>query len=388
MTTVLNRGGHALAALAATALLAGCASGEAEARRQAEAEALAAQLARTPPPISLDESVAQAASVYLAFAREVQAIEGGFASPEAVQAALRKGAAYDPGQVSRGLVAYASIVALQSPEFVAGVQQYARDPALRAKLVADIVADPRYASYLPGADQAAGLVTETLRADILALGRAAESVENDAYAIQAAYDPRQVWGRSAVADREGRLADAKALSAQTMLPSAAEAQRLLDAARAGQGLGVTSGNPRQPPYSPVVVNALAIAALAALGEGGAEARPTMDRLQTEPVSEGCLAMSKLMLFQCLAASRPSYEDIFCVGRHEIRDLAVCISGASMPAPIITVSDVTAVGPPQPPPAPAIRPAPFDPPAPTRASPPPPIRTPVSPTQRLNSSPGG
>ena len=34
-------------------------------------------------------------------------------------------------------------------------------------------------------------------------------------------------------------------------------------------------------------------------------------------------MSKLMLFQCLAASRPSYEDMFCVGRHVARDLATC-----------------------------------------------------------------
>jgi hypothetical protein len=44
-------------------------------------------------------------------------------------------------------------------------------------------------------------------------------------------------------------------------------------------------------------------------------------------------MSKLMLFQCLAASRPSYEDIFCIGRHVARDLATCTAQNITPAPI-------------------------------------------------------
>jgi hypothetical protein len=390
MTMALNRGGLALAALAATALLTACASGEAEARRQAEAKAvrLAAELAaRTPPPIALDDAVAQAASVYLAFTRDVQSIRGGFETPEAVQAALRRSAAYQPDQLSRGLVAYASIVALQSPEFVAGVRQYAVDRATRETLAADIAADPRYASYLPGAPEAAGLIMATLRTDILALGQAADSVESDAYAIQAAYDPRQTWGRSEVADREGRLAGAKALSAQAMLPSAEDAQRLLEAARLGQGLTTASGDPRRPPYPPVVANALAIAALAALGQAGPEARPTTDRLQTEAVSQGCLAMSKLNLYQCLAASRPSYEDIYCVGRHAIRDLAVCTSGAAMPASIVTVSGLTTTSVQPPPPTPAIHPAPFETP-PTPAAPAPLTRTPDSTNERLNTSPGG
>jgi len=120
MRSAMMRRGLSLAALCAAAVLAGCASGPTEAeveaaRVAAEAAALAA---RTPPPINLSLSVAQDAAVYLAFSREIAAIRGGFENPEAIQAALRQGAAYDPGQISRGLVAYASIVALQAPEFV------------------------------------------------------------------------------------------------------------------------------------------------------------------------------------------------------------------------------------------------------------------------------
>ncbi|MDP3801179.1 hypothetical protein [Brevundimonas sp.] len=378
-----------LAALAAAAVLTGCASNnnveaEAEAARLAAAAEAAARL---PPPITLNDSVAQAASVYVAFTRDMAAIEGGFADPEAVQAALRRGSAYNPEQLSRGLVAYASILALQSPEFVAGVRQYAAHQATREKLVADIVADPRRASYLPGAEAGAGLIIATLRDDIDALGRAADAVENDAYAVQASYDARRSWGVAHVADREGRLAAVKARSTEVMTPSAADAAGLFAAAHSGTGLPV-SGGPRRPPYPPAVENALALAALAALGAAGDNARANTDALQNEPTGQRCLNMSKLNLFQCLAASRPSYEDMFCVGRHIVRDLATCTRGAAMPAAVVTVSDLVPVGPP-------IAAAP--PPIVISPAPPPPAQAPapaarpgidVSPTVRLNTGAPG
>lgn len=372
MHSAIMRHGRSLAALCAAAVLAGCASGkaeaEAEAARVAEAAALAA---RTPPAISLNEGVARDAAIYLAFAREIATLRGGFDSPEAIQAALRKGSAYDPGQISRGMVAYASIIALQSPDFVAGVNQYGVNPAGRQKMIADIVADPRTASYLPGADVAAGLIMAALDVDIDALTAAANSVENDAYAIQA--DGRRSWAIAHITDREGRLSGAKARSSEPMSPSAQEAGRLFAAANSGMGLDVSAGRRRQAPYPPVVSNALALAALAALGAGGEDARANTVALQAEPTSRNCLNESKLNLYQCLAASRPSYEDMFCVGRHIVRDLATCTRAAALPAATVTVSEVElaedAV--------PRIVTAPLDPPQ----------RTPVSPTQQLNIGTG-
>lgn len=383
--------GLSVATLAAAALLAGCASNNAAAEAEAEAARVAAEIAaRTPPPIALNQGVAEAAAVYRAFSRDMAALEGGFTNPDQIQAALRRGAAYDPGQISRGLVAYASILALQSPEFVAGVRSLAGDRATRERLVADIVADPDLASTLPGADAAAGLVMTTLSADIDALSRAANSIENDAYAIQARYDPRRSWGVAEVQDREGRLEAAKVSSARTMLPPAEEASRLSAAAHSGGGALPVSGAPRKPPYPPAVVNALALAALAALGYAGENARANTDALQFDRVSQGCLSMSKLNLFQCLAASRPNYEDMFCLGRHIVRDLATCSRGAAMPAPIVTVSDVIPTDPPPPPAPKPIITTPGPPPAvspPAPASPPPPPRPAPSITEKLNTEPG-
>lgn len=385
--------GLTIIALAAAALLAGCASDNAAVEAEAEAARVAAEIAaRTPPPIRLNEGVAQAAAVYMAFSRDMAALEGGFTDPEQIQAALRRGSAYDPGQISRGLVAYASILALQSPEFVAGVRSLADDTATREKLVADIVADPRYASTLPGAEAAAGLVMSTLSADINALGRAANLIENDAYAIQAPYDPRRPWGVAEVMNREGRLEAAKSRSAETMLPSAEEASRLFAAAHSGGGALPVSGEPRKPPYPPAVTNALALAALAALGYAGENARANTDALQFDRVSHGCLTMSKLNLFQCLAASRPNYEDMFCLGRHVVRDLATCSRGAAMPAPIVTVSDVIPVETPVPAagpiiitpvPSPDARPPITITPVPAAVAPP---RPEPSLTERLNTQP--
>lgn len=402
MRPVFPHRGLSAAALA-VALLTGCAS-DTPTRAEIEAARVAAETAavaaRTPPPIRLNQGVADAAAVYMAFSRDMAALEGGFTNPEQIQAALRRGAAYDPGQISRGLVAYASILALQSPEFVSGVRGLADDQASRERLVARIVADPDYASTLPGAEAAAGLVMATLAADINALSRAANSIENDAYAIQAAYDPRRSWGVAEVADREGRLEAAKVRSAQTMLPSANEAARLFAAAHSGGGALPLSGEPRKPPYPPAVVNALSLAALAALGYAGDNATANTDALQFDRVSHGCLSMSKLNLFQCLAASRPNYEDMFCLGRHIVRDLATCSRGAAMPAPIVTVSDVTPADPPPrsaepivitpPPPARPITvtpvPAPRTeaPPAVSRPAPAPPPRPAPSITERLNT----
>ncbi len=405
--------GAALVALAVAGLLSSC--GPSRAEREAEemrvaavvaAQEAAAIAARLPPPVALNDSVAQSAAVYLTFTRDMATISGGFASPQAVQAALRRGAAYDANQISRGLVAYASILALQSPEFVSGVRQAGAEPAARRQMIDRIVADPAYASTLPGAEAAASLVMGVLEADIVALSTAADSVESDAYNIQYTGDQRHGWGRASAENREGRLQALKDLS-RPVVPSGSETARLYAASNSGSGLGVSAGRPRRAPYAQSVTNALAMAALAALGAAGDNARANTDALQYDRASQDCLASSKLNLFQCMAAARPAYEEMFCLGRHVIRDLSTCARGAALPAAIITVGNPTQSRSPAPAPrsptiepqpltAPTPAPAPAVAPQPTYSRAPvavtPPTTTPPtsgqSATQRLNSGPNG
>jgi hypothetical protein len=369
------RRGLSAAALVAAAILASCESGPSKA--ELEAQRLAAELAaRKPPPVSLNQGVADAASIYVAFLREARTIQpGGFPDAESIQVALRKGSAYDADQLSRGLIAYGAIIALQSPEFVAGVQQFSVDPTQRQQMVAQIVADPAYAATLPGADAAAGLISATIGKDAIAMRAIAEAIEQDAYTIQGRGDPRRRWAVTPIPNREVRLESAKTLSAVTMLPSAQEASLLFTAANSGTGLGLEPSR-KGPPYTPAVVRSLAIAALGALGSGGDEARVNTEALTHEPNSEFCMDMSKLMLFQCLAASRPSYEDIFCLGRHITRDLATCATEATQITTII-------VGDPQETSAPVRTPISVVVPQAAPATTP---TTPVITTQSLNTTP--
>ncbi|MET4683206.1 hypothetical protein [Brevundimonas faecalis] len=326
MFQAFSRRGLSVAAIAAAAVLASCSTPEPAAPPPAPPPP-------PPPAVALNESVAQAASVYVAFVRDVGSIQAGFPDAESIQAAIRKGAAYEPAQLSRAMIAYGSILALQSPEYVAGVRQFAADPAQRQQMVARIIADPAYAATLPGADSAAGLITSTMGKDIASLTAIAEAVEGDAYTIQERRDPRRRWAVQPVADRVGRLEGAKTLSV-ARLPSAEESSRLFAAANSGSGLGLAPAQ-RGAPFTPAVVNSLAIAALAALGAAGEDAKVNTDALTTESNNEFCLNMSKLMLFQCLAASRPSYEDMFCTGRHIVRDLATCTAQYTGPVPVAT-----------------------------------------------------
>lgn len=330
MSQAFLRRGLSVAAIAAAALLASCSTPEPEAPPPPPVPPL--------PAVSLNEGVAQAASIYVAYVRQVGSIKAGFPDAESIQAALRTGSASDPAQLSRSMIAYGSILALQSPEYVAGVRQFGSTPALRQQMIASIVADPAYAATLPGADAAAGLIVATMGKDIEALTVIAEAVEGDAYTIQERSDPRRRWAVVPVANREARLESAKTLSV-AQLPSAEESARLFAAANSGAGLNLTPAQ-RGAPFTPAIVNSLAIAALAALGAAGEDAKANTDALTTESNSEFCTSMSKLMLYQCLAASRPSYEDMFCVGRHVVRDLAQCTAQYTGPMPVPATPTVT------------------------------------------------
>ena len=47
----------------------------------------------------------------------------------------------------------------------------------------------------------------------------------------------------------------------------------------------------------------------------------------------CLERAKRDLFQCLAVAKPNYEDIFCMGRHEMAQPAACVAaGAGVELP--------------------------------------------------------
>ncbi|HEX6860670.1 MAG TPA: hypothetical protein VF138_10785, partial [Caulobacteraceae bacterium] len=251
----------------------------------------------------------------------------------AVRQALTTGAAYEPRQFLRGAVAYAAVVALQDPTFVAAVREFGRDPVQRKYVASEIVANPAYVVGIDGSASAAGLVTKAMRGDSTRLFIAGQAVKQAAYDVQ-----RQNWSKASIADPEARLLQAKALSAKPRKAELSDLSLLQQASIGAASLGISAGS-EDPPYTPLVVRGMAVAALAALGEGGEANMSQLDALLADGSTAYCLNMAKLNLYQCLAVAKPHYEDVFCLGQHILMDTGQCLmkgSGAPTPLTVATV----------------------------------------------------
>ena len=306
-----------LAAFAVSATLVGC------------AEPAPPQMIAPPPPpppaVSLSPRVIEQASAYRAYIARTATITPAFADGEAVSQSLKTGEAYEPGQLLRGAIAYGAVVALQDPAFVAGVRKYAGDADQRRTIAYEIMKDPAYAVGFSGSESAAGLVMTALGDDgrrLLDLGR---SVKQAAYDVQ--HSP---WSKAEVPGREDRLALAKQLSSTPLMGETAETARLQLAVTGSSPMGLNAQT-ASPPYTPLVIRSLAVAALAALGYADETSIGQVTPILADPRASTCLSMSKLNLYQCLAVAKPHYEDVFCLGQHVLMDTGSCLmQGAGVP----------------------------------------------------------
>lgn len=278
-----------------------------------------------PPPVptvSLSPQVVQAASAWRYYMTRSGAITPDFVDGDSIARALQTGAASEPGQMARGAIAYAAVVALQDKAFVESVRVYARDPAQRREVVGELLKNPAYVAGLPDSASAAGLVIANLGSDAQRLYDAGKAVKQSAYDIQ-----KQAWSKAEISGREARLAAAKSVSVTAMAGDLAETARLQQISMALPSAAV-SVPPAQPPYTPTVTRGLAIAALAVLGEARDSDMVTITGLMNEPNIGGCVGSAKLNLYQCLAVARPHYEDAFCLGQHALMDTGRCMIRAS------------------------------------------------------------
>ncbi|MDB5461871.1 MAG: hypothetical protein JWP23_260 [Phenylobacterium sp.] len=310
-----------LAALVLSAVLAGCA---APAPPPPPPPAPVAVI----PPVSLSPRVVEQAAAYRAYVTRASAISPAFSGADDVAQSLKTGASYEPGHLLRGAIAYGAVVALQDPAYVAGVRKFVGDPDQRRTVAYEIMKDPAYAVGFDGSASAAGLVMGALGGDGRKLLETGRSVKQAAYDVQ-----HQAWSKGDVPARDIRLALAKSLSATPGLGEVAETSRLQQAVTGSAQMGL-SAESASPPYTPLVIRSLAIAALAALGYADDASLAQVMPILAEPNSATCLNMSKLNLYQCLAVAKPHYEDVFCLGQHILIDTGHClIKGVGVAEPV-------------------------------------------------------
>jgi hypothetical protein len=287
-----------------------------------------------PPPPMPDVSMAgkfvAAAGAYDDYMRQAASISPAFTDAGTVGQSLRAGAAYEPGQLRTGMVAYAAIAVLTDAAFVADVRRAGATPEGRYALVAKIFANPKAALAFADGARAAGIAKQAAVSGGMRLYAQGNAVKLAAYSIQ-----HQPWSLQTVPDLDSRADAVKHLST-TQRPSPGSETQTLDLMVAGEpptGLGL---DPAPGPYSALVVRAVALAALASIGQADDEAAPRLGWLTDDYYLDHCLAEAKLSLFECLAVARPNYEDVFCLGQHAMKDTGACVvigAGGAVPIDI-------------------------------------------------------
>ena len=328
----------ALAALFATSALAATVDGGGAAPATFQ-PAPAAQASES--QVVLATRVVESAAAYAGYMDRAGAIKADYVNGQGVQNALKVGQAFEAKQLQQGMIAYAALVALRDPAFVNQLRVYAADPRMRDAIAANLLADPNYVAAIPGVDSAAGLVVGALNAQGSRVKAAGVAVKQSAYDIQ-----HQKWSLATVANREGRLIEAKAVSSTPLVISEAERSRVIALPTSQSALQT---GPIPGPYTPSVAKGLALAALAVLGKAGEDNVQQVSFLLVNPTDGFCFNMSKLNLYQCLSVAKPHYEDVFCLGQHILLDTAQCVmksagtpfSNAPLAASVVTASSPVA-----------------------------------------------
>ncbi len=225
------------------------------------------------------------------------------------------------------MIGYAAIAALQDERFIEGVQRAARDNPDRQGLIDKLLANPATVLSIDGADGAARRVRAALQRRAEAVSSAGRAVKQSAYDVQ-----HSAWSKVRVPDPQARLAEVKSLSATRAAFADGEEARLVKTLAEMN----RSADDSQTP-TPVMVRALALAAVAVLGRARTPDLPRLAPLLAERGSGDCLKMAKLNLYQCLAVAGPHYEDIFCLGQHALIDTGQCVARAASYSPYVPMT---------------------------------------------------
>jgi hypothetical protein len=259
---------------------------------------------------ALGRHITDSASAYESYVRWAAGVDPAFKDATAVRGAVHAGAGFHPGQLQEGEIAYAALMALNNPDFVAGVRGEA-DPDFASHLLSQ----PQSVLMTPGARRAAAAATAALRAQGAVLTAQGEAISRAAYTLQA-----QPWSRMPVADPSAALAISKAAAHRPRTAETASKKLLV---RSVMTAATTEAEATS--VSPLVVRGLALAALAVRGGTGDAREASVAGLLHDDLAAMCMNLARMNLDQCLAAAGPHYEHVFCLGRHAVGETGKCVA---------------------------------------------------------------
>ncbi|MEM9750442.1 MAG: hypothetical protein AAF869_05755 [Pseudomonadota bacterium] len=274
------------------------------------------------------------AAHYVDFRMDVDRLDAlGLRSLKETREAHERLGAHDPQKLAEGWMAYAALVAADTPQFVEAVRKELRRSS-RDRVLKNITEKPRYLSNLAGAGDAYQSVLRTAASDAHKMAAVGEKFRSRSYELQ-----ETSWGVKPTADQQQRLKKVRTL-AQTRRPSAApvfpakrglQGAQLASAGDDWSAIWASANASKSKTYElsgaraqPVMDQVLILAAQHMLGASdGAYADQTQQLLRNDKTRQ-CFNWAKLHLDQCIAATRAPYEEAYCLGRHGLDDIAGCV----------------------------------------------------------------
>ncbi|WDI32213.1 hypothetical protein PUV54_03275 [Hyphococcus flavus] len=284
-----------------------------------------------------DNSLERSAANYIRFREDVAAIEAmPFTDEEVTREAHRRLSTHDSTELAGGWVAYAALVAADSPAFAEAIQDEIKKKSNRRKgviggvdgLMANIAQDPAYLRNLSGADEAVSAILAMSVQDSTRIAELGDAFKTQAYAMQ-----KTSWGKKRISPPQSRLDEAANYGRARAKPATPVFERPVNDGVMAPALanarqewaadwGASGGAGRVSEKSAdIIINN--ILNLAARYSTNALNPRLVEVYAANPKSERCLSMAKLTLDQCIAATRTPYEEAFCLGEHGLNDVATC-----------------------------------------------------------------
>lgn len=282
-----------------------------------------------------DNALERQAAEYIRFREDVAAIEAmPFKNADITREAHRRFAAHDSEGLSAGWVAYAALVAADTPEFAAALKKEMKKKARRGKLggrdglLSNLAQDPSYIRKLDGANKAVEAVLAMTMQDGARINALGESFKEQAYAMQ-----KTSWGKKRIAPSQTRIKEAANYGKKRRAPAAPDLDRTTaggvtaPALASGSGQwsadwGEAAGKGRMNEANAKVIMDRVLNLAARYSTGGINTK-IVEVYAKNNKSDRCLSMAKLTLDQCIAATRTPYEEAFCLGEHALNDVATC-----------------------------------------------------------------
>lgn len=283
-----------------------------------------------------DTALERRAADYVRYREDVAAIEATpFNSAETTREAHRRLSAHKAEDLSAGWVAYAALVAADTPAFREALEKEVSSKKKVNGLTgadaffAKLAQDAAYPRQLEGANEAMDRVLAMTLHDTARFAALGEAYKEQAYAMQ-----KTSWGKAKIPASSARLSDAQSYARTRPAATAPVFASVTEKGVTSPAL--TSANPAwnpdwgkaggqgriTEPNAQVIMNrVLNLAARYAVS--GVNAK-TVEVYARNDKANSCLSFAELTLTQCIAATRAPYEEAFCLGEHALNDTASCI----------------------------------------------------------------